>query len=139
MLRATFIRFASVTEWRLSVSDTGLPERTLWVVDDELLVADDYDGDAMVDRELAPIETANMVSSLTTAGNHMPCIDIDLPCRLIESRTPGHFHLYIDREMSRDAYMALLAVMADVGIVEAGYYRASKARGMTFLRRLVTK
>lgn len=65
---------------------------------------------------------------------HMPCIDIDLPCRLVESRTPGHFHLYIDTTISYEMYDNMLQAMVLAGIVEDGYYQAFTRRRATILR-----
>lgn len=80
---------------------------------------------------------ANIVSSEVKGLKdiHAPAIDIDLPCRLVESSTPGHFHLYIDHLVSWDKYKAVLASLADAGIVEQGYYEASVARGASYLRK----
>lgn len=65
---------------------------------------------------------------------HAPAIDIDHPCRLVESSTPGHFHLYIDVPMAFDQYVALLTMMVHAGIVEPGYLAAAERRGATFVR-----
>ncbi len=80
---------------------------------------------------------ANLISSHTgwKGGNqHLPCLDIDLPCQLLES-SPGKFHLYIDQPMSWAKYRMLLTVLADVGIIEEGYAGACIAKGATFLRK----
>lgn len=65
---------------------------------------------------------------------HAPCIDIDVPMTFVPSSTPGHGHLYIDVPMTWENYERLLTVMAEVGIVEEGYLRASKTRKATHLR-----
>lgn len=79
---------------------------------------------------------ANVVSSRVegAAGVHAPCIDIDLPCRLVESHTPGHFHLYVDSLVSWERYLRLLKALHECGIIEDGYYNASLQRGCTVLR-----
>lgn len=79
-------------------------------------------------------QNANLVSSLLTTGNHAPAIDLDVPCQLVASRTPGHFHLYIDVEMPWKAYRKILRAMARAGVVQGGYYLASKNRKASFLR-----
>lgn len=61
-------------------------------------------------------------------GTHKPVLDIDMPVKAIPSSTPGHFHLYIDKEMSWDDYVKLMKVMAEVGILEEGYVNASISR-----------
>ena len=63
-----------------------------------------------------------------------PVLDIDFPCALIPSTTEGHFHLYLDKEPSYTDYMKLLKVLSEVGIIEEGYFKASKARGYTTVR-----
>lgn len=61
-------------------------------------------------------------------GTHKPVLDIDMDCVLLESSTPGHHHLFIDKEMSWENYCKLMDVMAEVGILEEGYVKASKHR-----------
>lgn len=79
-------------------------------------------------------EEANLVSSEVGGGMHMPAIDIDLPCKLIESSTPGHYHLYIDKELTWRQYEALLKIMVNVGIVEEGFLKMARKRKATYLR-----
>jgi len=79
--------------------------------------------------------SAVLVSSeLEGSDLHAPALDIDLPARLIPSSTEGHHHLYIDVEMTWDEYERLLTVLADVGIIQPGYCRASAERKGTYLR-----
>lgn len=65
---------------------------------------------------------------------HKPVLDIDLPCWLKESTTPGHFHLIIDKEMSWSEYKRLLRVMCDVGILEDGFVAAAISRKASWIR-----
>lgn len=65
---------------------------------------------------------------------HKLLLDIDIPAQLIPSSTPGHSHLYIDKEMSEEAWATLLFALSSAGIIEPGYMRASIARGFTALR-----
>jgi hypothetical protein len=67
-------------------------------------------------------------------GKHKPVLDIDFPAELIASSTPGHFHLYLDKELDWPTYKALLRALADAGIIERGYYYASVERGYTAAR-----
>lgn len=100
-------------------------------------------------RTSVPAGEGNLVSSLTghdKNGNdlgdafdyyrstHKPVLDVDLPCALVPSTTPGHFHLYIDKEMPWNDYIQLLDILAWLGIVEPGYVNAAKSRGATFVR-----
>lgn len=81
---------------------------------------------------------ANLISSEGTLFEedefHYPVIDLDIPCRLIPSSTPGHFHLYIDHPVPQDKYLAMIQAMADAGVVQQFYAEAAKLRGATFVR-----
>lgn len=79
---------------------------------------------------------ANLISSRLEGfrDEHMPAIDIDFPCRLVPSRTPGHFHLYIDKVLDGPTYFNLLDAMARAHIVQRGYAEASRQHGASFLR-----
>lgn len=65
---------------------------------------------------------------------HKPILDIDFPIQCVPSTTPGHFHLYMDKELTWDKYKALLHALADAGIIEDGYRWASIAREYTAVR-----
>jgi hypothetical protein len=67
-------------------------------------------------------------------ATHRPVLDLDLPAQLIPSSTPGHFHLYLDREVEHEPYMRLLDALADCGLIEDGYRNASRDRGYTAVR-----
>jgi hypothetical protein len=63
---------------------------------------------------------------------HSPVLDIDFEARLLPSSTEGHYHLYLDGiEMPWPKYRKLLEVLAEVGVIERGYYKASVRRQMT--------
>jgi len=83
-----------------------------------------------------PIEKANMITSLDNSswGTHRPVIDIDMGVAVLPSTNPGNFHLFIDKQMSKDDYFRLLEVMVDVGIVEEGFFDAAKAKGASGVR-----
>lgn len=93
-----------------------------------------YRGSANEVRAPVKARYANLLSSELPSGRHAPVIDIDLPCRLVPSRTPGHWHLYIDKMMPWWRYRLLLKALVIAGVVEPGYYRASVSRRMTFVR-----
>jgi hypothetical protein len=65
---------------------------------------------------------------------HAPAIDLDFPAYLVESSTPGHFHLYLEREVPLDKYLKVLEAMMEAGLVERGFYNAAVSRKATFLR-----
>lgn len=98
------------------------------------------DHDDSYDRDTTPVETtledthANLVSSLLPNGMHAPAIDLDIPVQLIASSTPGHFHLYIDKEISWDRYEDLLRAFVKAGLVEEGYFRQAQRFKQSFLR-----
>lgn len=87
-------------------------------------------------------EEANLIGSYCSTGGknqggeiHMPVLDIDWPCELIPSSTPGHFHLLIDKPMSWSTYQNLLNSLAASGVIEGGYARASIAHGGSYIRK----
>lgn len=81
------------------------------------------------------INEAHVITSTSSsAGMHRPILDIDFPSALIPSTTPGHFHLYLDKEMPWDAYEELLQALGKAGILESGYVAASIARDYTSVR-----
>lgn len=80
------------------------------------------------------IRDADLVSSELENGQHAPALDIDLPVRVVQSRTKGHHHLYIDKPMSWDDYKKVLNVLAEVGIIQSGYCSASIDRQGSHLR-----
>lgn len=66
---------------------------------------------------------------------HSVAIDIDRPTLLVRSRTPGHYHLYVDVAVSWEKYEKLLLALKDCGVIEPGYYRASVQNKATYLRK----
>lgn len=91
------------------------------------------DGRAVVTDDYAPYNLIGSACDLAPGDDpekavHMPVIDIDHPCRLVESETPGHFHLFIDVEMTWE----LLGGLVAVGIVEPGHHAACSARKVAF-------
>lgn len=92
----------------------------------------------------ANLDQANLITSIVSDGaisllgghftQHKVVIDVDMPAQLIESSTPGHFHLLIDKAMSWDQYIHLLQALVNAGIVEPGYLAAAERRGHTAVR-----
>lgn len=78
---------------------------------------------------------ATIVLSSTPSGLHKPCIDLDLDCHLVPSRTEGHYHLYINKEVEWDKYLKVLEALRDAGIVEAGFVKASNFRKYSACRK----
>lgn len=108
------------------------PHRQFWI-DPNLDSDDEYKFDGL--RWVSVAEGANLISSRTKDGQHAPALDIDFSARLVPSRSPDHYHLFLDKPMPWWRYRILLKVLAWCGIIEKGYYGASVARKQTFLRR----
>lgn len=79
-------------------------------------------------------DTATLVTSLLPNGRHMPVIDIDVTSMLLPSSTEGHYHLYINREMTWKQFLKMLKAMTDAGVVQEGYYQHTRRRGRAFVR-----
>lgn len=86
--------------------------------------------------EVADINNADIVTSEMTnrPGYHRPVLDIDMPVNVVASSTPGHHHLFIDKELSWKQYRKLLKALVAAGIIEHGYLGASEERGFTGVR-----
>lgn len=63
----------------------------------------------------------------------MPPLPIDATLTLVPSTSPGHFHLYIEKELRWDDYLRLLKAFVKAGLVEKAYCRSAARRGMTML------
>ena len=94
-------------------------------------------------RPIAPVQNADVLTSEVADqlgdegrpnGMHKPVLDLDFPAKLLDSSTPGHHHLLIDKEMSWEQYVKMLDVLAEVGILQQGYVNASKERKFTCVR-----
>lgn len=85
-----------------------------------------------------PIHKANLITSkfVTAFGTeyHAPVLDIDFEAELIPSSTEGHYHLFLDRAMSKELYFELLDVLARVGILQYGFVEGAKKRGASSVR-----
>lgn len=102
------------------------------------------DAEAMDDdgrKSVEDLEQAEAVSSVDMwniedpeQGRHTVMLDLDCPAALIPSSTPGHWHLYIARQLTWRDYAKLLTVLGEVGILEPGFVNASLKRKQTFLR-----
>lgn len=94
------------------------------------------DNVAKILRDNLSVTEANSVGSkvLMTSNMHKPVLDLDMDVLVVPSSTMGHQHLYINRELTWHDYSLLLNVLGHVGILQAGYVRASHARSESFLR-----
>lgn len=80
------------------------------------------------------VEEANLISSHIKDDIHAPVIDFDFPAYLIPSTSPGHFHLYLEKEMKWRDYKKLLDVMLEVGLIEKGWYDIAMKFEQTYAR-----
>lgn len=83
-----------------------------------------------------PLEEANLITSRVEGDpdTHKLILDIDFPVKVIPSSTPGHFHLYLDKEIDTFALENILYVLASARIIEPGYAQSSMQRGYTAVR-----
>jgi hypothetical protein len=121
--------------------DWRLP-RVHKLVKDLNATGDDYNASA--DGVTTTEQEANVVTSQLDGQAsafafgqelHAPVLDIDFGAQLVPSSTPGHFHLYFEKAMTWDNYCGLLKALGDVGILEAGYVKASLRRGYSSVRK----
>ncbi len=85
-------------------------------------------------EEVVSGEDATLISSSIGYDIHLPVLDIDYPAALVPSSTPGHFHLYLNREVTWDNYVGLLWALYKCGLIEEGFFKMSIARGQSFVR-----
>lgn len=119
-------------------------ERLISAYDRQLLKSELKGGsDESEETERVVVESlreANLLSSALVGpdgnptGYHTLAIDVDLPVRVRETDTEGHYHLFIDAPMPWETYSKLLDALVEAGIVEEGFAGASKSREATHLR-----
>lgn len=97
---------------------------------------DKYIADPDNETLVQDISDANIVISRSADNDdvHYPVIDLDLEASLVESSTPGHYHLYLDTPMSAENYELLLKTLEQVGLIELGYLNSFLVRGHTGVR-----
>jgi hypothetical protein len=65
---------------------------------------------------------------------HAPVLDLDIPCELIPSTQPGHWHLYINKPITWEKYRLLLNGLRSADLIEKGYYDSAVSRKYTAVR-----
>jgi hypothetical protein len=95
---------------------------------------DGYDSWDKAVRVKSPYQESQIISSEIGNGKHAPTLDIDYSAKLVPSSTEGHFHLYLDKEISWKDYKRVLKAMAKAGLIEEGYATISIKRKGTHLR-----
>lgn len=113
-------------------------KRTLWYLKLDIAKVEGNYGPDNEKRQQIPSsrpEEATLIGSQVEGwpNLHMPVLDIDFPCELRESETPGHFHLFIDKPIRWEDYSRLLMALGDAGVLEEGYARASIKRKQSFV------
>ena len=103
------------------------------IVDGEYVVIPNSQGFQQITVEAEP-EVSNLISSKCDNGKHAPVIDIDIPIAVYPSSQLGHYHLYIEKEITWTQYTRILKALSSAGIIEEGYLNASLERGYTAVR-----
>lgn len=99
------------------------------------LPVSDYDDD---NNTLRPKGVCgNLVTSIVDRDErrHAPVLDLDYEARLYPSKTAGHWHLELDRELPWWKYRILLRVLSWCGLIEQGYAKASIKRGYSAIHK----
>lgn len=65
---------------------------------------------------------------------HLPVLDLDFPCKLVSSKTEGHFHLLIEKDLLWQEYKLMLLCLERVGILQTGFVNGALARGASAVR-----
>ena len=89
------------------------------------------DYETMSELEQVPQEEGNLVSSWLGETTHAPVIDLDIEHEYVPSKTPGHAHLIIDKEMSAELYKKLLDVLLECGLIQQGFHAQYEKYGAT--------
>ena len=79
-------------------------------------------------------DDANLGSSITDDGRHMPILDLDFPHHIVPSTTPGHSHLYFDQPIGKIQWLVLMTALRFAGLIETGFFVWSIRRGGNFVR-----
>lgn len=79
-------------------------------------------------------DRANLIASEVRPGVHMPVIDCDYGIQTVASTTPGHYHLYIDKELTWEQYKALLDGFYAAGLIEKAWYQHALRHQRSYVR-----
>lgn len=117
--------------------------RTLWYNKQVDVVpepgTDQYSTGELVPAEfqsyvMADKDSANLIGSLTPKGTHLPTLDIDFPVYRVPSSTEGHYHLFIEKELTSLQYNKLMSALRYCELVQEGWYDTFKKMGCSFVR-----
>jgi hypothetical protein len=101
------------------------PELPAFMVGHELSWIDDLDKQEYVSENVHKTvdspDAANLISSkMKGSSKHKVILDLDFEAALLPSSTPGHHHLYLNKELTHDQMEQLLFTLHDVGIIAGG-------------------
>lgn len=77
---------------------------------------------------------ANLLSSKTKEGTHLPIIDLDFDHSIEASSTGHHHHLYLNVEIPYWRWVLLMWGLYMGRVIELGYFVWSIRRGQNFVR-----
>lgn len=79
----------------------------------------------------------NVVSSRLDINSdyHAPVLDFDFPVAVVKSKTPGHFHVYFETALTKQAYRDILETFYRHGLIGLGNLNQFNKTGATYLRR----
>jgi len=87
------------------------------------------------DRQQVPESEANLISSRTESGKHLPILDMDFPFEIVESTTPHHYHiLFNGSEISTWRLFAMMIGLYLGRQVELGFLVWTLRRRGNFVR-----
>lgn len=70
-------------------------------------------------EETGPFD-AQLISSRIGPHQHRVILDLDMECELIQSSTPGRYHLYLNKILEEEQMDTLITTLVQVGILEDG-------------------
>lgn len=113
------------------------------VEDSSAGIREEDDSDFTV-TDMAGRQAPNVVSSEISRGPaytnaeddsvHLVLIDLDFESALIPSTTPGRYHLYVDKKMSKEKYSDFVKMLKEFGVVAQGNLNQIEKTGRTYLR-----
>lgn len=81
------------------------------------------------------LSKANLISSkVKGTTRHKPIFDLDFEAALLPSSTEGHYHLYLDKELTNDQMERLVRVLHEIGILAQGNLNQWTRNKAQFLR-----
>jgi hypothetical protein len=115
------------------------PELPLFVATNQLVKCENLDSAEYhrenINSDTEDLDAANLISSqVTGTTRHRPILDLDFPAALIPSSTEGHFHLYLDKELTHDQMDRLVTTLWELGIIADGNLNQWQRSKRLFLR-----